>query len=893
MKYAYTGALVTLAASATAQAQEVTIDLTGIGSWDSLGSASNIVLTEALPAGSIVSGVTWTDVIGDGLGGPSWGNEMSMNINGVVDVQFFPAEGSGSAGGVWGPASGSAAATFATDELVIEFYEGYDDASGTIDAEYSGGTITISYGTASDCNGNGVDDASELDPTTDCDSSGVLDECESLTDCDANGVPDVCEGAGVPNDNIADALPLGLNDLVTGSTTCAGSEATWTCTGDAFTGDSPDVFYSLTIPETGTIDLWTCDSLFDTDLSIHALDGSILFCNGDGGDDDAADGCLQYSSRLNILIDAGDYIVRVGGWNGDSGDYTLTSTFVAGDPCAGGPQIFNVVSAQDFIDQIGPGLAELCPGDIINWGPGVYNWGYTISLAANGVIHRGSVDLDGNPTTIITGDGVRQCMTFFGTEIYENMIFENGRSGGDGGAFILNPQFGKVTFQNCVFRNNTAGSLGGAVCNLGAQNGSEFIDCLFVGNTAVDAGACIALNNGADGAIFTDCVFRNNTASNTGGAICTAGGSPTATGCLFESNNAAAGGGIYINGGDTATVGNSILCGNSPDQYAGPGTFDDQGGNDISSSCDANDCNGNGIPDGDELDGNDCNDNGTLDECEIFGNDCDNSGTLDECDLADGAEDSDGNGVLDVCQAACEFNTACDGGDAVYPADQGASTGAGGVACATGGTVTTANTFLNVYDADTVNPDGYALSCVAIPVTNGGSFLEAGVSVVSIPDPSAPSIATMVLLGEGTICMDAGGAGIAELTFDEPIAIDAGSAFGIFMDVPASTDGFAALDVMNAADGAATYILADACGLSDFVGYPGIGFPDPEWTIQMSFVADDEPCTGDLNGDGEVGFSDLQLILSAWETSTDGDANGDGVTNFSDLQVILSAWGGC
>ena len=54
MKYAYTGALVTLAASATAQAQEVTIDLTGIGSWDSLGAADNIVLTESLPAGSIV-----------------------------------------------------------------------------------------------------------------------------------------------------------------------------------------------------------------------------------------------------------------------------------------------------------------------------------------------------------------------------------------------------------------------------------------------------------------------------------------------------------------------------------------------------------------------------------------------------------------------------------------------------------------------------------------------------------------------------------------------------------------------------------------------------------------------------------------------------------------------
>ena len=83
MKYAYTGALVTLAASATAQAQEVTIDLTGIGSWDALGAPDNIVLTESLPAGSIVNGVTWTDVTGSGLGGPSWGNEMRMDINGA------------------------------------------------------------------------------------------------------------------------------------------------------------------------------------------------------------------------------------------------------------------------------------------------------------------------------------------------------------------------------------------------------------------------------------------------------------------------------------------------------------------------------------------------------------------------------------------------------------------------------------------------------------------------------------------------------------------------------------------------------------------------------------------------------------------------------------------
>ena len=156
MNHAQTSTLITLAASIAAQAQEFTIDLSGVGSWDALGSSDNIVLTEALPAGSIVNGVTWTDVTGSGLGGPSWGNEMRMDINGELSIQFFPDEGSGSAGGLWGPTSGSAAANFPTNELVIEFWESYDDAGATVDAEYTGGTITISYGTASDCNGNGV-----------------------------------------------------------------------------------------------------------------------------------------------------------------------------------------------------------------------------------------------------------------------------------------------------------------------------------------------------------------------------------------------------------------------------------------------------------------------------------------------------------------------------------------------------------------------------------------------------------------------------------------------------------------------------------------------------------------------------------------------------------------
>ena len=88
-------------------------------------------------------------------------------------------------------------------------------------------------------------------------------------------------------------------------------------------------------------------------------------------------------------------------------------------------------------------------------------------------------------------------------------------------------------------------------------------------------------------------------------------------------------------------------------------------------------------------------------------------------------------------------------------------------------------------------------------------------------------------------------------------------------------------------------VLAPDCGLTTPTSLDDIGFPDFDWGLTMSFIADDEPCTGDLDGDGNVGFSDLQLILSAWNNGDGGDANGDGETNFSDLQVILSAWGGC
>jgi hypothetical protein len=56
------------------------------------------------------------------------------------------------------------------------------------------------------------------------------------------------------------------------------------------------------------------------------------------------------------------------------------------------------------------------------------------------------------------------------------------------------------------------------------------------------------------------------------------------------------------------------------------------------------------------------------------------------------------------------------------------------------------------------------------------------------------------------------------------------------------------------------------------------------------------PCPPDLDGNGDVGASDLSLVLLAWGTSGLGNAadlNGDGEVGAADLSLLLEAWGIC
>ena len=143
--------LAATAASSLAYGDVIEIDIAGVNSNDNYGAEINEVLSYDL-GDIVITGIGWDNVVGDGSPtGVSWGNEMSMAVSDGAFVSFFPSEGSGSAGGVWGPASSDGiialgeALALNGAALTLEFYESYDDAGGATDAFYQSGTITVEY----------------------------------------------------------------------------------------------------------------------------------------------------------------------------------------------------------------------------------------------------------------------------------------------------------------------------------------------------------------------------------------------------------------------------------------------------------------------------------------------------------------------------------------------------------------------------------------------------------------------------------------------------------------------------------------------------------------------------------------------------------------------------
>ena len=262
--------------------------------------------------------------------------------------------------------------------------------------------------------------------------------------------------------------------------------------------------------------------------------------------------------------------------------------------------------------------------------------------------------------------------------------------------------------------------------------------------------------------------------------------------------------------------------------------------------------------------------------------DCNGNGTDDADDIANGSSsDLNGNGIPDDCESCVlpEISE-CAADGVVWPAPTGAALGTG-IACPSG-----VDTYLNPYNASDIASGDLMMSCVEVGIGNTDTgALRYTVSVLA--EDLTPLSETV------EFCQGSNVISTVKVAFAEPVMIPAGSTFWVAVTRDEPAAGFASFATTEAATVSETHVLSETCGLAAPTSLDDIGFPGVDMGVAMTFVDSDEPCTGDLDGDGTVGFSDLQLILSAWNDSDGGDANGDGETNFSDLQVILSAWGGC
>jgi len=133
----------------------------------------------------------------------------------------------------------------------------------------------------------------------------------------------------LPGEDCTNCEPI-PDGLYTGSTAgYTGTDITTNCTSN----DSKDRWFCYTAPLTGLIYTSLCGSAFDTSLSVFnvcpAIPAAMVSCNDDSGGICGSQSQLEWSA-----VQGTPYFIRVAGWNGTSGNYTLR---VLANPILGGP----------------------------------------------------------------------------------------------------------------------------------------------------------------------------------------------------------------------------------------------------------------------------------------------------------------------------------------------------------------------------------------------------------------------------------------------------------------------------------------------------------------------------------------------------------------------------
>ncbi|MDP7008804.1 MAG: hypothetical protein QGI78_04455 [Phycisphaerales bacterium] len=164
-------------------------------------------------------------------------------------------------------------------------------------------------------------------------TNGTPHSAEILAGFALHSMDDFPEPLG--NDECSTALAVidGTHSFTTVGASHSSDSYNDTQCGGTYLGEmSSDVWFSYTACQSGNMVVSTCNTVdFDSDIVIYegtCSNKTQIDCNGDG------DNCSGYSSYTSFNVtDGNDYLIRVGGWSGDSMGQGQLIVDGPGEPC--------------------------------------------------------------------------------------------------------------------------------------------------------------------------------------------------------------------------------------------------------------------------------------------------------------------------------------------------------------------------------------------------------------------------------------------------------------------------------------------------------------------------------------------------------------------------------
>ena len=276
------------------------------------------------------------------------------------------------------------------------------------------------------------------------------------------------------DDECVDAIVVNSGYTVTGFTTVG---ATGTDITSCTLNDVASVWFEYTPTCNDTVQINTCGSTYDTNISIFdaCSGGTELACNDDAAAG-ACSGTLQSYVRFGVSAGV-TYYIRVAGFNGSVGDINFSILEETGCPCT-----VNVWTGANSTDWADP----------LNWSCGVVPTNACGGGSDNAIIPAGSSVIP----VVSTAQGVGNLQIATGASIILNAdldvcgdVVHSGTPLSGGGAMwlmgsVLQNISGNGTFEN-LFLNNAAGASVGASANIKVSNSLVVAVGTFTNNGAV------------------------------------------------------------------------------------------------------------------------------------------------------------------------------------------------------------------------------------------------------------------------------------------------------------------------------------------------------------------------------------------------------------------------